>query len=1418
MATIGNISVPQIPNSGLSWPLVSDFGYIVSQPTSTISHRFGGLAEKSYQVFSTGFGARKFAFKASRLSWAQRNSLINFFESIQEGGLQYFIYNAPNADGKTFTPVNVIFEQGVPVSLAQLETSCSTGFNFVEIITATQSYTASSICLRFPNSGMNTALLNQEQTIIPLIHIRVIDSTIPDIYLSDRNVTITGTGSVPSTMGWGSGSQQYQPRIVTGNNDYILSQSISTSGGKADNVSFSLGNGDRVMTALSNSTDLKYASVDLCLFHVQSNTILQLWKGFIQDYQSDGTAIFSINCSDGLYPVFQLYPTRLVSRFCQNTFDDGATCPYSLVSRPSTVPLVTGQQVSTFTSVNGTTTVGQANASLCSYLYDDPYNASEPNVSPGGCVAHGMYQYFGGHPLTPQSIQIHDKGNSGNLVTSTSIVSDTAAGSPLPEIWCNQGANPLNAYVANGIMYDYRDESTYADGGAIIGAGPLGAYTIVDRGGTQPNGPFTPGNGGEYVLNPDTLQIQIAPTLDGTPCFGFKANVSGSGTVSYQTNSNAGLRQAFGYTPIPPTDEGYNQFGLTQDNSSPGTAATVYNATYAAGNSPMQFAAGTALVEIRIQKAAGQGIAPSVPESHSIAVPIAQGLMGYQWDYTGGTRTAQIGCTNPFWIAVNSYLRCLSLYNNTASATQLEQFVLSSLVNADGVSGTADIANLSVPTLVGSGSETQFQFQGTIGSATSNGGGGRRPFRDYLQEILNCGLGYYTFEFGKLKLGIRENASAVQAFTVGNMLYQSLSLHPIQAAFEMLTYNFANVAYQFQGDQAYYFDRDHARYYGRGNAPLSSTMNSIGICTMSQGLRCAATRVREEVGGVWEKGIETTPLEWKAARVANWGTTILALDTEVGQVVSVTHPDVPGGYNPDTWVQGVGPGTDGWINGKSYYRIQSWKLKKDWSIEVTAQTVTPSMYDLDYGPKPKSVPVPSLKVLFYPQSQGQWQPHGVQAPSTDSLFPNEWNMAVTEAYTTNADGSANASLTIGSVLPVNQFLNGCAPPTIGTASATISTTGGTIPGGSLMRVAVIATGSTAGTCSPPSDIIFIQIPTGTNTNKFTLNNIQWPQYQGLTGYTLFASTSDDLMCSQVSGSLTASGSPATIYTPTSVSCTAVARTGYELPNPNIANVLVRGKLGRHFGVAGFQIDSVGTNTIVSNEAIDTTGHDNWTGRIIAIIGRPESTIPFVSYTCTAFNPSSGTFTLNETVSSTLQAGDVGVICFAGYDNSATPTVFTDAGLVNAINTNEGFPGGGLQSEVGRVFRVWAGTSRGTTANIVSNTGTSVTLDAQVLLDATSVIIIEDQSWVFESPSTAVANSNLFTTASLTLPVSNMIHQPVVLAGFTQDVNGVLSPDDGRQPIRLGWISGVEGNIFVTTQTENWQAALDSTPQNGSYPS
>jgi len=258
----------------------------------------------------------------------------------------------------------------------------------------------------------------------------------------------------------------------------------------------------------------------------------------------------------------------------------------------------------------------------------------------------------------------------------------------------------------------------------------------------------------------------------------------------------------------------------------------------------------------------------------------------------------------------------------------------------------------------------------------------------------------------------------VDTYTTLNILFQSLRLTPIQAAFEHLVLSFADVAYQYQANTAEYCDKGHAAYYGRAGSPLTTQMHSVGCSTLSQALRIAATRTREEIGGV-------NPTEWRNARTATWQTTLLGLANEVGQVVSITHPDVP--------------------TGTGKFRIQRWSLKKDWSVEIQGQTVTASMYDLDVGPKPIDVVPAPPPPVFCPIPLGPvWAPYQVQAASWDALFPNEWTFDSNQTYTTLADGSALASLIVTGKLPVNEFSGtGAGAPGIG--SITQAGTGGSLP-------------------------------------------------------------------------------------------------------------------------------------------------------------------------------------------------------------------------------------------------------------------------------------------------------------------------------------------------------------------------------------
>ena len=210
----------------------------------------------------------------------------------------------------------VTFEQ-TPISFEYLRNAVQVGLNLVEVVdpTSAPTYTINSTCVRFPSTTLSTALLSEVQQVIPLVHIRVRESAVADIYLSDRRVTV--------------GGQLYLPRLIgigEPGSDVLISQDIK---GTSDNVRFTFGNGDRVMTQLANDTDLKYAEIDLCLFHVNSGILLQLWKGVIQNFTSDGTPIFPVTCSDGFFQIMNQYPERQISRQCWKTYNDGVNCPWA---------------------------------------------------------------------------------------------------------------------------------------------------------------------------------------------------------------------------------------------------------------------------------------------------------------------------------------------------------------------------------------------------------------------------------------------------------------------------------------------------------------------------------------------------------------------------------------------------------------------------------------------------------------------------------------------------------------------------------------------------------------------------------------------------------------------------------------------------------------------------------------------------------------------------------------------------------------------------------------------------------------------------------------------------------------------------------------------------------------------------------
>lgn len=876
---IGRIAVPS-QFASVAFPLRTDFGHGRAKKRNVIVHQFGDLTGKVEQRFYVGSPATRYTFRRTGLKNSERKALTQFWESML-GPQNAFYYDAPQED-QSLTTVVACFENA-PLSLNDLaDHICSVeGLSLVEIPTTWPTYSISDTVTRFPSSALASSLCEQVQEVIPLVRIRVLQSAVPDIYLSDRRVTV--------------GDVDYLPRLLEigepGSN-VLISQSID---GASDDTQFTFGNADRVMVKLANDTELQKARIELSLYFPSITTKLDLWAGEIVDWSADKGPTFSVKASDIITALTLQSPVRSISRTCWKIVGDiNFGCP---------------------------ATPG----STCDLGYN----------TPDGCVAKGgtVKLAFGGQQITPQAVTIKDNstgtwGFGRDLVTPTSQINDTAYGGTLPEIWHNDDGIPQRGLPVQCRVVDGREESDFYEGMGIVGRGPIGAYTVARMYDSDGDG---------------KAETFLGSTLDGQPHHGFK-QTDGNGAY---TDSSLGLRQIKGTDPAGANDF----FSLDRLAGTPNAGEVLAGSSIFLDN----FAAGVAFIVIR--RTDQKGIQPSEISSHQMTAMISKGLTGYTWS-GAGSRSSVDGLTNPFWVAINTFLRSLGV-DSAVAATQETFFDVEAADTCGGVAET------TVDSLFGGGTELQFRFKGSIDTL--------KPLRDRLQEILNNGLGFFTFRFGKLNLGCRINAVPDTTFSSGNMLFGSLKLEPIKPQFEKLTVEFADEEFLFQKNTADYTDQDYALRNGRVQNPKTSQIGLIGSSTKSQSSRIAVIRTREELGGVGET-------EQRNARNASWRTTILGLDTEAGRVTEMYDPDLPGGY------------------GK--FRIQSWKLNRDWSLDLTGKTVTDSMYDLATG----TVPV-DVQVISQPT-----QADIDQGPPPEPIFSGQVapdNLMAAEVYDIHFDTVVN---------------------------------------------------------------------------------------------------------------------------------------------------------------------------------------------------------------------------------------------------------------------------------------------------------------------------------------------------------------------------------------------------------------------------
>jgi hypothetical protein len=749
------------------------------------------------------------------------------------------------------------------------------------------------------------------------------------------------------------------------------------------------------------------------------------------------------------------------------------------------------------------------------------------------------------------------------------------------------------------------------------------------------------------------------------------------------------------------------------------------------------YAGGLAFAEIR--RTDEKGLQLSAVSDRAMIVTVMGGIGGWAWT-APGNRVWTLGLGNPVWVAVNIYLRALGLRCDQTRAADVPVALMESYFDVDQAIAAAAICDTMVSKLVGTGTEKQFSFRGVLKE--------RKPLKDWLQEVMNCCLGFFTFVNGKLWIGIRINSSVLagNAYTRANILYKSLQITPLQPRFNWLVGEFGDEEFGFALNTVTVYDMDHASYAGSSSSPeyLSSTINFVGVSSKSQASRIIATRLREEVGGVG-------PTEQLNARNLVFRTTVLALKTMVGDIISLDHTRLP--------------------TGRCEARVQSWTLNPDYSIDITANCTTDDMYDLTVGPKPDDVPadIPPPELLQSITGLA-WMPNELNPFPDDPLYPDilERTFALWQDYSITRDGTWSPAIFVEGEICINIFAATVQPRIV---SALL------VPGGNLdgpMTVYVSATQRMNANNQPvyPSNLVGVWIPAGVTEQAIQLTMI--PAAGGWDGFDIWAGVDRRRIAKQYR-----EDHPL----PTTYTLLGPLHDMTQgLPEAAARAIQVGAKQVWHAGVAGVLITDVpASNKIQANDFVSST--DPWIGRYLSVLAdASDGSVPLWNFTITGFDPATGTLTVfpdcvRAAPEDSVQPGDVMVVRAIAV--TATANSVGDYMWANSVFIEQtGNPGFIPGEEKGRLCRILRGKGMGQFRYIYDNDDTTlyVAPDWDTIPDATSVIIVESPDYTYAAQSSQLTSPREDNWVQIRISVDNLADHIAIVGGFLVDDQGRLTDE------------------------------------------
>lgn len=563
--------------------------------------------------------------------------------------------------------------------------------------------------------------------------------------------------------------------------------------------------------------------------------------------------------------------------------------------------------------------------------------------------------------------------------------------------------------------------------------------------------------------------------------------------------------------------------------------------------------------------------------------------------------------------------------------------------------------------------------------------------------------------------------------------------------------NRVNVVFQ-NGDNRWNDDEltvVDAEDVGRLQKDETGSVPMEGVPTFDQGRRAVATILAEALRG--------NPAGSTAGTIiVELATTFKAVHLRLGQIVRVNWPK-KSLSNQLVRVVGIEP----YSNWEKVRLTLKWH-NDNWYVDTFGQFAAPR-----WSPGHRNkLERPSFA----------WCP-GDEAPLVGDPYysPTDMSFRVKQEYETAADDGAVAKVTIRGVQIVNDFRETPVPPFV-PLQGTAATTGGTIAGNLRMFLALVAVDA-SGYCSPLSELCWIDIPAGTNTNTATIPSIVWPS--GTSTWRCYGGgdSSRPTLLNAGSG------------TPSSVTVTATKIADQPAPDQEFDRYRLMVKRVLHGGIIGAQVAAVTPTTIQLATPGNLTVNQLAAYEVSSLAKIAEGEwIPL--YNADIDSNSADTLTLAggaPSASASLAVGDVVVI-------RSKPTVGSDGtgNYVEDANWVNVFSPSGLTASAlrGFVLRFIAGTGRGTLARIKDNTSTRIYVEGDwwVTPDSTSRYIVEEPNWQVTLDTAPMANSNPNALLTLSVDVSNYARQTILMQVRTVD-GGDQESYEGISPIREVYLFG-----------------------------